>query len=118
MADDEEVEFKADKSNKGWEAVEVRGCEGSDCRGSHRRPGAKKKLKKVRSVKSISQVISWHVNIYSPCVIKLPMDHATARQNEIQGRIVVFLKAYVYSISFCLTAALIIINPVIILLTH
>ena len=51
LADDEEVEFKADKSNKGWEAVEVRGCEGSDCRGSHRRPGAKKKLKKVRSVK-------------------------------------------------------------------
>ena len=42
LADDEEVEFKADKSNKGWEAVEVRGCEGSDCRGSHRRPGAKK----------------------------------------------------------------------------
>ena len=51
LADDEEVEFKADKSNKGWEAVEVRGCEGSDCRGSHRRPGAKKKLKKVRLVK-------------------------------------------------------------------
>lgn len=49
LADDEEVEFKAAKSDKGWEAVEVRGCEGSDCRGSHRRPGAKgKKLKKVR----------------------------------------------------------------------
>ena len=51
LADDEEVEFKADKSNKGLEAVEVRGCKGSDCRGSHRRPGAKKKLKKVRLVK-------------------------------------------------------------------
>ena len=58
LADDEEVEFKADKSNKGWEAVEVRGCEGSDCRGSHRRPGAKKKLKKVRSVKqTLSQAL-------------------------------------------------------------
>ena len=48
LADDEEVEFKAVKSDKGYEAVEVRGTSGTDCKGSHRRPGAKKKLKKVR----------------------------------------------------------------------
>ena len=48
MADDEEVEFKAVQSDKGHEAIEVRGVQGSECKGSHRRPGAKKKLKKVR----------------------------------------------------------------------
>ena len=48
LADEEEVQFKAVTSDKGFEATEVRGPEGIECRGSHRRPGAKKKLKKVR----------------------------------------------------------------------
>ena len=48
LGDSEQVEFKAVKSDKGMEAVEVRGKAGGDCQGSHRRPGAKKKLKKVR----------------------------------------------------------------------
>ena len=50
LADEEEVEFKAVKSDKGLEAVEVRGPSGDDCKGSNRRPGAKKKHKKVRLV--------------------------------------------------------------------
>lgn len=48
LGDDEEVEFKAVKSDKGLEAVEVRSSAGGDCKGSNRRPGAKKKHKKVR----------------------------------------------------------------------
>ena len=48
LGDDEEVNFKAVESDKGMEATEVRGVAGGDCQGSHRRPGAKKKLKKVR----------------------------------------------------------------------
>ena len=48
LADEEEVEFRAAKSNKGFEAVEVRGLAGGECKGSHRRPGSKKKHKKVR----------------------------------------------------------------------
>ena len=48
LGDSEQVEFKAVKSDKGMEAIEVRGVAGGDCQGSHRRPGAKKKLKKVR----------------------------------------------------------------------
>ena len=48
LGDDEPVEFKAVQSGKGLEAVEVRGLAGKDCEGSHRRPGSKKKFKKVR----------------------------------------------------------------------
>ena len=48
LGEDEEVEFKAEMSDKGLEATEVRGVGGGDCAGSHRRPGAKKKVKKVR----------------------------------------------------------------------
>ena len=48
LGDEEQVEFKAVQSDKGFEAVEVRGVAGKDCEGSHRRPGSKKKLKKVR----------------------------------------------------------------------
>lgn len=48
LGDDELVEFKAVQSGKGLEAVEVRGVAGKDCQGSHRRPGSKKKFKKLR----------------------------------------------------------------------
>ena len=50
LGDDEEVEFKAVKSGKGLEAVEVRSTSGGDCKGSNRRPGGKKKPKKVRYI--------------------------------------------------------------------
>ena len=48
LADEEEVEFIASQSDKGLEATEVRGLAGGECKGSNRRPGAKKKHKKVR----------------------------------------------------------------------
>ena len=48
LGDDEVVEYKAVNSDKGHEATAVRAVGGGDCQGSHRRPGAKKKTKKVR----------------------------------------------------------------------
>jgi hypothetical protein len=48
LGDDEVVEYEAVKSDKGLEATVVRSVGGGDCVGSHRRPGAKKKAKKVR----------------------------------------------------------------------
>ena len=48
LADNEEVEFRVVRSEKGLEAVEVRSGSGGECKGSNRRPGAKKKFKKVR----------------------------------------------------------------------
>ena len=48
LGDDEVVEYKAVKSDKGLEATVARAAGGGDCKGSHRRPGAKKKAKKVR----------------------------------------------------------------------
>ena len=66
LGDDEEVEFKAVKSDKGLEAVEVRSSSGGDCKGSNRRPGAKKKHKKVR-YQSLKRFLGCHVtgtNVY------------------------------------------------------
>jgi len=48
LGDEEVVEYKALNSDKGHEATAVRAVGGGDCQGSHRRPGAKKKTKKVR----------------------------------------------------------------------
>ena len=48
LGDEEVVEYKAVNSDKGHEATAVRAVGGGDCQGSHRRPGAKKKTKKVR----------------------------------------------------------------------
>ena len=50
LGDDEVVEYKAVNSDKGHEATAVRAVGGGDCQGSHRRPGAKKKTKKVRYI--------------------------------------------------------------------
>ena len=47
LGDGEVVEYKAVGSDKGHEATAVRAVGGGDCQGSHRRPGAKKKTKKV-----------------------------------------------------------------------
>jgi len=48
LGDDERVEFEATDSGKGVEATVVQCVGGGECSGSHRRPGARKKLKKVR----------------------------------------------------------------------
>lgn len=48
LGDNESVEFKASRTEKGLEATEVRSPKGGDCKGSHRRPGARQKYKKVR----------------------------------------------------------------------
>jgi len=48
LGDNESVEFRSTETGKGLEALEVRSSGGGDCRGSHRRPGAKSKQKKVR----------------------------------------------------------------------
>ena len=48
LGDNEAVEFKSTETGKGLEALEVRSTSGGDCKGSHRRPGAKSKQKKVR----------------------------------------------------------------------
>ncbi|XP_053206849.1 uncharacterized protein LOC128391037 isoform X2 [Panonychus citri] len=48
LGDEEEVEFECKISDKGLEATLVTGCEGLECKGSHRRPMSKKKFKKVR----------------------------------------------------------------------
>ena len=50
LGDDEAVEFLADEGGKGLEATEVRAVGGGEVQGSHRRPRAKKKTKKVRFV--------------------------------------------------------------------
>ena len=48
LGDNEVVEFRAVSSGKGFEATEVKGCKGGEIQGSHRRPGAKQKMKRVR----------------------------------------------------------------------
>jgi len=48
LGDEEEVEFECKVSDKGLEATRVTGVEGSECKGSHRRPIPRKKFKKVR----------------------------------------------------------------------
>ncbi|ESN96369.1 hypothetical protein HELRODRAFT_163427 [Helobdella robusta] len=48
LADDEEVEFECKETDKGLEATFVCGPEGTDCKGSERRPVSKKKYKKLR----------------------------------------------------------------------
>ncbi|XP_014292500.1 protein lin-28 homolog, partial [Halyomorpha halys] len=48
LGDDEEVEFECKTSEKGLEATLVTGPEGSDCAGSHRRPQARKRFRKIR----------------------------------------------------------------------
>lgn len=48
LAEGEEVEYESRPSGKGIEATIVCGIAGSYCRGSERRPVAKKKSKKIR----------------------------------------------------------------------
>ncbi|XP_054164121.1 protein lin-28 homolog isoform X2 [Oppia nitens] len=48
LGDEEEVEFECKVSDKGLEATMVSGVEGSECKGSNRRPMSKKKFKKIR----------------------------------------------------------------------
>lgn len=48
LGDDEEVEFECKVSDKGLEATMVTGPDGTDCQGSHRRPAAKKRFRKIR----------------------------------------------------------------------
>lgn len=50
LGDDEEVEFECKVSDKGLEATVVTGPDGTDCQGSHRRPAAKKRFRKIRLV--------------------------------------------------------------------
>lgn len=47
LGDDEEVEFECKVSDKGLEATVVTGPDGTDCQGSHRRPAAKKRFRKI-----------------------------------------------------------------------
>jgi len=48
LGDEEDVEFECKESDKGLEATVVTGPEGNECKGSHRRPMPKKKVKKIR----------------------------------------------------------------------
>ncbi|KAJ8948560.1 hypothetical protein NQ314_008395 [Rhamnusium bicolor] len=48
LADDEEIEFECQVSEKGLEATKVTGPQSSDCRGSHRRPISRKRYRKIR----------------------------------------------------------------------
>lgn len=48
LGDGEEVEFECRPSDKGVEATLVVGPTGTDCKGSERRPIARKKFKKIR----------------------------------------------------------------------
>ncbi|KAF9415016.1 hypothetical protein HW555_007283 [Spodoptera exigua] len=48
LGDDEEVEFECKASDKGLEATRVSGPSSVDCQGSHRRPLAKKRFRKIR----------------------------------------------------------------------
>ncbi|XP_064488245.1 protein lin-28 homolog isoform X2 [Ornithodoros turicata] len=48
LGDEEEVEFECKASDKGVEATSVSGPDGSDCKGSHRRPMSKKRFRKIR----------------------------------------------------------------------
>ena len=48
LGDHERVEFQAEPSDKGMEATAVRGPQGVGIQGSHRRPGARQKVKTVR----------------------------------------------------------------------
>lgn len=48
LGDDEEVEFECKESDKGLEATRVSGPSSVDCQGSHRRPLAKKRFRKIR----------------------------------------------------------------------
>ncbi len=48
LGDEEVVEFEVKVSEKGLEATVVTGPEGHECKGSHRRPASKKKVKKIR----------------------------------------------------------------------
>ncbi|XP_060517824.1 protein lin-28 homolog [Cylas formicarius] len=48
LGDEEEVEFECQVSDKGLEATKVTGPQGTDCRGSHRRPASKKRFRKIR----------------------------------------------------------------------
>ncbi len=48
LGDEEEVEFECKVSDKGLEATMVTGVEGTECKGSNRRPMSKKKFKKIR----------------------------------------------------------------------
>ncbi|KAK2715334.1 protein lin-28 homolog [Artemia franciscana] len=48
LAEGEEVEFECRPSGKGLEATIVTGPEGTDCKGSHRRPLSKKRFRKIR----------------------------------------------------------------------
>ena len=61
LGDGEEVEFESRPSDKGVEATLVVGVSGADCKGSDRRPIARKKFKKIRCVskgpKEIQNVI-------------------------------------------------------------
>ena len=50
LGDNEVVDFRSTETDKGLEALEVCSPDGGDCKGSHRRPGAKLKQKKVRLV--------------------------------------------------------------------
>ena len=53
---------------QGLEAVEVRSPSGGDCKGSHRRPGARQKYKKVRlGNTTVYEVINIYVYIYVLC---------------------------------------------------
>eukprot|EP00094_Tigriopus_californicus_P004214 TCALIF_04061-PA protein Name:"Similar to lin-28 Protein lin-28 homolog (Drosophila melanogaster)" AED:0.21 eAED:0.23 QI:224/0.66/0.75/1/0.33/0.25/4/0/120 len=56
LGDEEEIEYQATQSDKGLEATAVRAKGGGDCQGSHRRPGAKKKLRKVRTVSTTCMI--------------------------------------------------------------
>ena len=48
LGENEEVEFVSEKTSKGLEAIKVRSPSGGECKGSERRPAAKKKFKKIR----------------------------------------------------------------------
>ena len=48
LGDGEDVEFECRPSDKGVEATLVVGQGGEDCKGSDRRPVARKKFKKIR----------------------------------------------------------------------
>jgi len=48
LAEGEAVEFEAKPSDKGLEATFVCGPDGTDCKGSERRPVGKRKSRKIR----------------------------------------------------------------------
>lgn len=64
LAEGELVEFEAKSCDKGFEATFVCGPDGSDCKGTERRPVGKRKSRKIRFV-TLIDIVEWDRDKYS-----------------------------------------------------